>query len=122
MKITKANAAKALSEYLVDDLSRDISDGAVRMVVVGAGKLIGRKPQMIESLFDNPMVAAAVDADGDHISFDTIREVVDDIVRDMGSIPLEFPKIPLISPNGATIKMTGADFDKLFEHMKRLAE
>ena len=122
MKITKANFARALSEYLTDELSKDIGDGAVRMVVIGAGKLIGKKPEMIESLFDNQMVAAAVDADGNYISFDTIHEVVTDVVREMGSIPLEFPKIPFIAPNGAIIKMTGADFDNLFDRMKKLAE
>lgn len=122
MKITKINFAKALSEYLIDDLSRDISDSSVKMVVIGAGKLIGRKPQIIESLFDNPMVATAVDADGDHVSFDVIHEVVDDVIREMGSVSLEFPKIPFVAPNGATIKMTSSDFDKLFAHMKALAE
>lgn len=119
MKVSKTNFAKALSEYLVNILSKDIGDTSVKMVIIAAGRLIDKKPSVIESIFDNPIVISAMDIDGEMVSVDIIKEVISDVIDESGSLPLEFPKIPFIAPNGATIKMTKSDFDRLFECMNK---
>ena len=117
MKITKEHLVDAISEFISEDMVKEISNNNLKMVASAVTKMAKKSPKIMDGILNNSMIAALLNEKDGMYDVADAHDVIKSVINENGSFVLTVPSIPLILQDGAKLGITNADVDKLFNRI-----
>lgn len=120
MRVTKSQIVAGLMAFVKEAILPKLEkDRAVQIIATVAVHAAMSNQKLIDSVFDNAMLRALLEDDGDgtyEISgiIGAMRAAIDQY----GYFPVTVPAIPLLSPHEITINLNAADVDDMQAHIE----
>lgn len=119
MRVTKQQIANGITSYIESDVIPQVEDKSLKILASIAVKSIQANERLLDTIFANPVVKALLteDENGTY-EIDGLFKVISESISQYGSLPIEIPPIPLISPSVKTLSFDEKDISE----MKRIIE
>lgn len=113
MQVSKKRIIDGVSKFISDTLIPEINDGQTRFVLSMIKDTMKKRPDMIDSFLDNPIISSSIIEDEGMYEVGHFVDTMRNILEDCECYPITIPKIPLLSPMEKVIKIKAGDFEKL---------
>lgn len=111
---TKNALISGLAEYIERELIAKIDDRPLRILIATAVATIKRNLSAADPILAHPIIAAMLSADGDgNYDVRLFTQALRDSLDRHGSLVINVPPVPMLSPQGITITLDSADVEKL---------
>ena len=120
MKATKSQIVSGLTVYLKDEILPKM-DGqkALQIVATVAINAAAANKKLIDAVFSNDFVKAAVCDDGNGLyDLNGVAEALKAAMDQFGNLPVHLPPIPLISPGEVVLTLSAADVDAIMRRIE----
>ena len=120
--VTKKQLLKAFIKYVKKEVIPGISDRSLRMVLSAALYAIDAKPDIVNPIFSNPLVAALLQGEGDRYDTDVLFTALTNVANEFGGIPIVIPPIKFITSSESTITFTESDISTFKRYVDKSLE
>lgn len=118
---TKANLLSGLAEYIDRELVTKIDDRPLRILIATAAATIKRNPDAADPIIAHPIIAAILAGDGaGNYDFRAFTQSLKDSIDRHGSLAINIPPVPMLSPRGITITLDADDVGKLESYIQEV--
>lgn len=117
MEVTKEHIAKGLSKFIQNDMIPHITESGMQLVLGIAAGSIETKPQILDKILDNEMLAAVAKT-GNGYDLSALRNAATNAIDKYGKLTITIPGIPFISPHEKEIHFGSDDIRKLVDRIE----
>lgn len=113
MQVTKKRITEGVVKFLDDTLIPEINDGQTRFVLSMIKDTMKKKPDMVDSFLDNPIISSSITEDEGLYEVGHFVDTMRSILEECEYYPLTIPEVPLFSPQKKVVKINASDFESL---------
>ena len=117
MEVTKTQIAKGVARFIQDDMIPHVNDSGMQLVLGIAAGAIDSKPQVLDSLLENEMLAA-VSKSGEYYDLNVLKNAATSAIDKYGKLTITIPGIKFISPHEKTLQFSSEDVRRLVERIE----
>lgn len=113
MQVTKKRITEGVVKFLDDTLIPEINDGQTRFVLSMIKDTMKKKPDMVDSFLDNPIISSSITEDEGLYEVGHFVDTMRSILEECEYYPITIPEVPLFSPQKKVVKINASDFESL---------
>ena len=118
---TKANLLSGIAEYIERELVAKIDDRPLRILIATAVSTIKRNPAAADPIIAHPIISAMLASDGaGNYDFRAFTQSLKDSIDRHGSLTINVPPVPMLSPQGITITLDSDDVAKIESYIEEV--
>ena len=115
MKATKQQIVNGAAEYIRDAIIPHMGgDRAMQIMASVALNAVKANDKLADKVFEHELIKTLLEDDGSgRYEIGKLLDQLKASIEQYGALPIEIPKIPLISKDGSTITLNAADIDAI---------
>lgn len=117
--VTKKELITGVIRYIKDEVIPHISDKSLKMVLSAALYAIDAKPGIIDPFLNNSIIAAILQGENGWYDTDVIFNVLNNLVKEYGGIPVTIPPIKFITSTENVLTFKDGDIETLKGYFKK---
>lgn len=117
MNVTKQQIVNGLVRYAKNEIIEKISDKPLKIIIATAVSMAEAKPEIVNSIFENPIISSILDEKDGMYNLDTIGSALENAMREYGDFPINIPAIKFISPAEKQLTFNIEDINKLKQYV-----
>lgn len=119
MTISKENIAHGVVKFIRNDVIASVPDNSMKIILGIAAAAIETNPSAINSILDNEMVSAFIASPtGNGYDLSTLEQAAAAAMDQYGSLSVQLPGIPLISPEPKILSFGSGDVRSLIGYIE----
>lgn len=118
MQVSKKRIVEGVIKFLDDTLIPQINDGQTRFVLSMIKDTMKKKPDMVDSFLDNPIISSSITEDEGLYEVGHFVDTIRSILEECEYYPLTIPEVPLFSPQKKIIRINASDFESLVNDIR----
>ena len=118
MQVSKRRIVDGVARFIDDTLIPQIYDGQTRFVLSMIKDTMKKRPDMVDTFLDNPIIATSIIEDEGMYEIGRFVDTMRGILEDCECYPITIPKVPLLSPDSKIIKISASDFESLVNYIR----
>lgn len=112
MEVTREQIAQGVVKFINSNVINHVDDKATKLLLGMAAAAVEIKPQIIDSVLDNPMLSLFIKTENGY-DLSAIEKAAASAMDKYGNLTIYIPPIPFISPSEKTLTFNADDVRKL---------
>ena len=117
MQVTRQQILNGAANYIRDEMIPHVPDKGFRVILETVAAMVQMSPQSLESLFENPMVAAVLQEKDGFYDLDILEAALVKGTETHGGLTVTVPKIPFLSKEEKVLTFSANDIRAMKRYM-----